>query len=253
MNRSKIALITGGNRGLGRDIALSLAGRGLDVVLTYHTHEEEAGRVVTEIERRGRRAAALQLDVSLIGSFDAFVEQLKTVLRERWETAAIDFLINNAGIGVPQPIAEITEDAFDRLANIHFKGVVFLTQKCLAFMNDGGGVVFITAAGTRFIVPAYAAYSACKAAVESFSHHVARECGPRGIRANVVAPGGIETDFGGGLIRNSPEIQAYVKAQTALGRVGQPDDIGGVVAFLCTQDAKWVNGQRIEVAGGIHL
>jgi NAD(P)-dependent dehydrogenase (short-subunit alcohol dehydrogenase family) len=253
MARSKLALVTGGSRGLGRDMALSLARKGINVVLTYNTRNDAAAGVVAEIEQLGGKAAALQLDVSVISSFDPFLARLKTVLREHWNTGSIDFLVNNAGIGAALPIADLTEDFFDTFANIHFKGVVFLTQKCLPLMNDQGGVVFITAAATRFIVPGYATYAACKAAVETFSRYVAKEYGARGIRANVVAPGGIETDFADARIRNSPDLQAYVKAQTALGRVGQPDDIGDVVAFLCTDDAKWINGQRIEVTGGIFL
>ena len=223
------------------------------MVLTYQTRADDADQVVAEIGRTGRKAAALPLDLSEIASLDSFMERLKSVLQARWNTASVDFLVNNAGIGAAVPIADITEEIFDRFLNVHFKGVVFLTQKCLRIMNDGGGIVFITAAATRFVVPNYATYAACKSAVETFSRYVAKEYGARGIRANVVAPGGIETDFAGAIIRNTPDLQAFVKAQTALGRVGQVDDIGGVVAFLCTSDAKWINGQRIEVTGGIHL
>jgi NAD(P)-dependent dehydrogenase (short-subunit alcohol dehydrogenase family) len=251
--QTSVALVTGASRGIGREIALSLASKGVDVVLTYHTRKDDADSAVAEIGRMGRKAVALQLDVAEVASFDPFVSRLKAALQEHWNTTSIDYLVNNAGIGAPVPIADITEEVFDTFMNVHFKGVVFLTQKCLAMMNDGGGIVFITAAATRFVVPSYATYAACKSAVETFSRYVAREYGPRGIRANVVAPGGIETDFAGALIRNSPQIQEYVRTQTALGRVGQVDDIGGVVAFLCTHDAKWINGQRIEVTGGIHL
>jgi NAD(P)-dependent dehydrogenase (short-subunit alcohol dehydrogenase family) len=252
-NDTKVALVTGGSRGIGRDIALSLASKGIDVVLTYQTRAEAAQQVVAEIERMGSRAAALQLDMSNVASLDPFMEQLDAVLNARWNTRSLDYLVNNAGMGAQVPIADITEEVFDSFLNVHFKGVVFLTQKCLARMNDGGGVVFITAAATRFVVPAYATYAACKSAVETFSRYVAKEYGARGIRANVVAPGGVETDFAGAVIRDTPQLQAFVKAQTALGRVGQVDDIGGVVAFLCTPDAKWINGQRLEVTGGIHL
>ncbi|WP_459620476.1 SDR family oxidoreductase [Burkholderia sp. 3C] len=251
--QTKVALVTGGSRGIGRDIALSLARKGVDVVLTYQTRRADAEAVVAQIESMGRKAAALPLDVSAIGAFAPFLAELKAVLQARWNTGKLDFLVNNAGIGAAVPIAEVTEAVFDTFSNVHFKGVVFLTQQCLAMMNDGGGVVFITAAATRFIVPAYAIYAACKTAVETFSRYVAKEYGARGIRANVIAPGGVETDFAGARIRNSPELQAYVKAQTALGRVAQADDIGGTVAFLCTDDARWINGQRIEVSGGINL
>lgn len=251
--QTKIALVTGGSRGIGREIALSLAARGIDVVVTYQTRADDAKQVVAEIERMGRKAAALPLDLSASASLDSFIEQLKLALQQHWNTNAIDFLVNNAGIGAAVPIDKISEEMFDTFLNVHFKGVLFLTQKSLNIMNDSGGVVFITAAATRFVVPGYATYAACKSAVETFSRYVAKEYGARGIRANVVAPGGIETDFAGAVIRNTPQLQDYVKAQTALGRVGQVDDIGGVVAFLCTSDAKWINGQRIEVTGGIHL
>jgi NAD(P)-dependent dehydrogenase (short-subunit alcohol dehydrogenase family) len=251
--QAKIALVTGGSRGIGREIALSLAAKGIDVVLTYQTRADDARQVVADIEGMGRQALALPLDLSSTSSLDSFIEQLKQGLQDHWNTQSIDFLVNNAGIGAAVPIDNITEATFDSFLNVHFKGVLFLTQKSLRMMNDGGGVVFITAAATRFIVPGYATYAACKSAVETFSRYVAKEYGARGIRANVVAPGGIETDFAGAIIRNTPQLQDYVKAQTALGRVGQVDDIGGVVAFLCTSDAKWINGQRIEVTGGIHL
>jgi NAD(P)-dependent dehydrogenase (short-subunit alcohol dehydrogenase family) len=201
----------------------------------------------------GGKAAALPLDVSRISSFDPFLDQLQAVLRETWNTRRVDFLINNAGVGKTVPIANLTEADFDVLLNVHFKGVVFLTQKTLAIMNDGGGVVFITAAGDRYIVPGYAAYSSCKGAVEVFARYVAKEYGPRGIRANTVAPGGIETDFNNAAIRTNPQLREFIKNQTALGRVGLPDDIGGVVAFLCSDNAKWLTGQRLEVTGGFNL
>ena len=253
ISKNKIAIITGGSRGLGKDMALSLARVGIDVVLTYHSNKQEGDKVADTIRGLGGKAVALQFDVSQISSFDAFLEQLKAVLRETWDTERVDFLINNAGIGKTIPIANLTENDFDTLLNIHFKGVVFLTQKILAMMNDGGGVVFITAAGDRYIVPGYAAYASCKGAVEVFARYVAKEYGARGIRANTVAPGGIETDFNNAAIRSNPKLQEFIKTQTALGRIGAPDDIGGVVAFLCGDDAKWLTGQRLEVTGGFNL
>lgn len=253
MAEKKIALVTGGSRGLGKDMALSLSKKGLNVVVTYNTGKQEAGDVVAEIRRSGGDAIALQLDISRISLLDDFLGQLKTALKKSWNTEKLDFLINNAGIGAATPIAEVTENIFDTFLNVHFKGVYFLTQKTLTMMNDNGGVVFVTAAATRFNVPGYSVYASFKGAVEVFSRYVAREFGQRGIRANVVAPGGIETDFNGALIRNNPQVQAFLVSQTALGRVGKAEDIGGVVAFLCTDEAKWVNGQRIEVTGGIHL
>jgi NAD(P)-dependent dehydrogenase (short-subunit alcohol dehydrogenase family) len=250
---TKIALVTGGGRGLGRDMALSLARKGLGVVVTYLGNRAEADKVVAEIRSAGGEAAALQLDVANTAAIGAFVGDLKARLREAWGVETLDFLVNNAGVGKTIPIERLTEDDFETFSGVHFKGVVFLTQQLLTMTNAGGGVVFITAGATRFNVPGYSIYAACKAATETFARYVAKEYGPRGVRANIVAPGGIETDFNGAAIRSNPQIQEHLKAQTALGRVGQPDDIGGVVAFLCSEDAKWVNGQRIEVTGGINL
>jgi len=253
MTTKKIALVTGASRGLGKDMAISLAHKGIDVILTYNSSKTEADKVVAEIEKTGNKAVALQFDVSNLSSFDGFLRQVSENLQQIWATDKIDFLINNAGIGGSIPIAQLTEDRFDEFMNVHFKGVCFLTQKTLGMMNDNGGVVFISSGSTRFIVQGYAIYAACKSAIEVFSRYVAKEFGPRGIRSNVVAPGAIETDFNGALIRNNPQLQALIKSQTALGRVGKADDIGGVIGFLCSDDAKFVNGQRIEVSGGINL
>jgi len=253
MNNKKIALVTGGSRGLGRDMAAALAGKGIGVVLTYNTNKTEADKVVAEIEATGEKAVALQFDVSQTASFDNFLGQVKDTLKETWGVETFDFLVNNAGIGASIPIAKVTEDAFDNFVNIHFKGVFFLTQKSLLMMNNNGGVIFISSGSARFNVFGYAVYAACKGAIEVLTRYVAKEYGPRGIRANVVAPGAIETDFNGALIRNTPQVKAMIESQTALGRVGKADDIGSVVAFLCTDEAKFVNGQKIEVSGGINL
>jgi NAD(P)-dependent dehydrogenase (short-subunit alcohol dehydrogenase family) len=253
MTQKKIALVTGGSRGLGKDMALALSKKGIDVILTYNTRQDEAENVVAEIQKAGQQAAAIQLDVSKTASFDGFLELVKETLSKNWDTDKFDFLVNNAGIGASIPIARVTEETFDNFVDIHFKGVYFLTQKSLLMMNDNGGVVFISSGSARFNVPGYSVYSSCKGAVEVFCRYVAKEYGPRGIRANIVAPGGIETDFNGALIRNNPQTKAFIVSQTALGRVGNADDIGSVVAFLCSGDAKWVNGQRIEVSGGINL
>jgi NAD(P)-dependent dehydrogenase (short-subunit alcohol dehydrogenase family) len=249
----KIALVTGGSRGLGKDMALSLAKKGIDVILTYNTNKVEAEKVISQIERSGRNAVALKFDVSDIKSFDKFISELLISLQTNWNTNKFDFLVNNAGIGVTLPIPQVTEEAFDNLMNIHFKGVYFLTQKSLPNMNDNGGVVFISSGTTRFFVQGYSVYSSLKGAVEIFTKYVAKEFGQRGIRANVVAPGAIETDFNNAAIRNNPQMKSFLASQTALGRVGKADDIGSVVAFLCTEEAKWINGQRIEVSGGVTL
>jgi NAD(P)-dependent dehydrogenase (short-subunit alcohol dehydrogenase family) len=249
----KIALVTGGSRGLGKDMALSLAKKGIDVILTYNTNKVEAEKVISQIERSGRNAVALKFDVSDIKSFDKFISEPLISLQTNWNTNKFDFLVNNAGIGVTLPIPQVTEEAFDNLMNIHFKGVYFLTQKSLPNMNDNGGVVFISSGTTRFCVQGYSVYSSLKGAVEIFTKYVAKEFGQRGIRANVVAPEAIETDFNNAAIRNNPQMKSFVASQTALGRVGKADDIGSVVAFLCTEEAKWINGQRIEVSGGVTL
>lgn len=249
----KIALVTGGSRGLGKDMALSLAAKGIDVILTYHSKKEEAEKLVGEIESRGRLAAALHFDAEKIGLLDHFLKEVLGLLKEKWNRDRFDFLINNAGVGATIPITQVNEGDFDRLMNIHFKSVYFLTQKSLPCINDHGGVVFISSGTTRFVIPGYSVYSSLKGAVEVFSRAVAKEFGNRGIRSNIVAPGPIETDFNNAAIRNDPQRKAFLSGLSALGRVGYADDIGGVVAFLCTEDAKWINGQRIEVSGGINL
>lgn len=250
---AKIALVTGGSRGLGKNMAMSLAKQGINVVITYHSKKEEALAVVAEIEKAGCRAAALQLSAGEINSFDGFFSQVKNVLKETFGTERFDFLVNNAGIGINSSIADTTEGTFDTLMNIHFKGVYFLTQKALPLMNDGGRIINLSSGLARFTAPGYSAYGAMKAAVEMLTKYQAKELGHRGITANVVAPGAIETDFGGGVIRDNPQYNKMVADTTALGRVGLPDDIGGVVAFLCTEEARWINAQRIEVSGGANL
>jgi NAD(P)-dependent dehydrogenase (short-subunit alcohol dehydrogenase family) len=249
----KIALITGGSRGLGKDMALNLAKKGIDVLLTYNSQQHEAEAVVTEIEQLGQRAAALQLNTSDVSSFDAFFEQVKPTLTQTFQAEQFNFLINNAGTALHAPFAETTEAQFDQVMNIHLKGVFFLTQKALPLISDGGRVINISSGLARFSMPGSSAYGSMKGAVETLTRYLAKELGPRGITANVVAPGAIATDFGGGLVRDNAELNKQVASITALGRVGLAEDIGGVVAFLCTDEARWINGQRIEVSGGMNL
>ena len=252
-NTNKIALITGGSRGLGKDMALRLAEKGIDVVITYNSQADDAQNVVSQIEQSGQKAAALQLNTGDTKSFEAFTETLKQTLTDKFGTDHIDFLVNNAGIGGYKMLDEVTEDFFDELFNIHFKGVYFLTQKLLPVLNDGGGIINVSSGLTRVSLPRSSAYASMKGAIEVFTRYLAKELGARGIRANTVAPGAIMTDFGGGHLRNSEQSQKMVSDNTALGRPGVAEDIGGVVAFLCTEDARWVNGQRIEVSGGMAL
>ncbi len=252
-DKTKIALITGGSRGLGKNMALRLAEKGHDVILTYHTQKAAAEAVVTAIEAAGRNAAALQYDASEIGGLDSFVVALQQLLQRKWGCAAFDFLVNNAGIGATIPFAQVTEADFDRFSNIHFKSVYFLTQKCLPLIRDQGRIINISTGTTRFCVPGYSVYASMKGAIETFTRYLAKEAGVRGITVNVVAPGPIETDFNQAAIRSNPERKAAMGAQTALGRVGQAEDIGGVIAFLCSPEAGWINAQRIEASGGINL
>ena len=250
---NKIALVTGGSRGLGKNMAFSLAKKGIDVILTYNSKKEEALAVVAEVEKAGCKAAALQLNAGETKSFDGFYSTVKTILKDKFGTERFDFLINNAGIGLNSPFAETTEDQFDQLMNIHFKGVYFLSQKVLPVINDGGRIINISSGLARFSVPGMSAYASMKGAIETLSRYMAKELGPRNITVNVVAPGAIETDFGGGGTRDNPQMNKFVAGVTALGRAGLPDDIGGVVSFLCTEDARWINGQRIEASGGMFL
>ncbi|TGD80737.1 SDR family NAD(P)-dependent oxidoreductase [Hymenobacter wooponensis] len=250
MTTSKIALVTGGSRGIGKDIALSLAQKGVDVVLTYHTNLQEATATVGQIEALGRKAAALQLNTAELASFPAFFSQLTTTLSDTFQADCFDFLINNAGTSLNTPFAEMTEAKFDEMLNIHFKGVYFLTQQALPLLRDGGRIINMSSATTRSSFSGVSAYASMKGAVEVFTRYLALELGSRGITVNVVAPGAI---FGGGAMQDTPEIREYVAGITALGRVGLPDDISGVVGFLCSEEAKWVNGQRLELTGGMTL
>ena len=253
MTQTKIALVTGGSRGLGKDMVLSLAQKGFDVVLTYNSKKDEALAVVKEVEKLGRRAVALQLNVSDVKNFESFFDSLQLNLKGIFHRDKIDYLINNAGNGVHAAFSETTEEQFDILLNTHFKGNFFLTQKALIYIADGGGIINISTGLARFTFPGYAAYASMKGAIETLTKYQAKELGSRGIRVNVVAPGAIETDFGGGTVRDNAEVNKQIASVTALGRVGLPDDIGSVVAFLCTEDAKWINAQRIEVSGGMML
>jgi NAD(P)-dependent dehydrogenase (short-subunit alcohol dehydrogenase family) len=250
---SRIALVTGGSRGLGKNMAQRLARNGSDVIVTYLTQEKQALAVVAEIEGMGRKAAALRLDVGDVAGLGAFAKAFSQCLADTWGAERFDILVNNAGIGATIPFPEASEADFDRFMNIHFKGVYFLTQKLLPLLRDKGRIVNVSSGTTRFCIPGYAIYASMKGAVEVFTRYLAKDLGPRGITVNVLAPGAIETDFNGARVRDTPELNAFIASQTALGRAGQVDDIGGVVAFLCSEEARWITGQRIEVSGGMFL
>ena len=253
MSNKKIALVTGGSRGLGKDMALRLADKGNDLIITYQSQKEMADEVVAAIEAMGQKAVALHFDAADFKSLDNFMAALKQTLENKWQQPNFDFLINNAGIGATIPFAKATEDDFDRFMNIHFKSVYFLTQKALTMMNNNGRVINISSGSTKFVVPGYSIYASMKGAIETFTRYLAKELGSRRITANVIAPGPIETDFNNAAIRNNPERKAMMAANIALGRVGEAKDIGGIVAFLCSDDGGWINGQRIEASGGMNL
>ena len=248
--KNKLALVTGGSRGLGRNMALAIAKKGINVMLTYHSNKEAADNVVAEIESLGQKAVAFQLDTSNTKLFDNFIKQATAYLQVQTGSPNFDYLINNAGTALYALAADTSEDQLDAIFNIHYKGVFFLTQKALPFINNGGGIVNISSGLSRMAYPGSSVYASMKGAVEILTRYLAKELGPRKIRVNAVAPGAIETDFGGGRTRDNKEINERIESVTALGRVGLPDDIGGVVAFLCTEDAGWINAQRIEVSGG---
>jgi NAD(P)-dependent dehydrogenase (short-subunit alcohol dehydrogenase family) len=248
-----LALITGGSRGLGRSMALHLADAGVDVIVTYRSNAEEAQRVVQTVRDKRRRAAALPLDVSDTTSFARFAENLQETLRETWQRSDFDALVNNAGTGTYAAFKDTTEAQFDDMVNTHLKSAFFLTQRLLPLIARGGRILNVSTGLARFSLPGYAAYASAKAGVEALTRYLAVELGPLGITANTLAPGAIETDFGGGAVRDNAQLNAMIAGQTALGRVGLPDDIGGAVAMLLAPESRWINGQRIEASGGIHL
>lgn len=250
---NKVALVTGGSRGLGKDMSLQLAKKGFDIIITYNSGASEAAKVVDEIMALGKKAKAIQLEVSQSKNFDAFVQQVKEALIQDFETDNIFALVNNAGIAAYTSIAETSEEVFDSMVNIHLKAPYFITQKLLPIISEGGTIVNVSSGLTRFSYPNYAPYAIMKAAVESLTRYQAQEFANRKIRVNTIAPGAIATDFGGGAVRDNKDLNAMIANTTALGRVGLPDDIGSVVAFLCSDEAKWINAQRIEISGGVHI
>lgn len=249
--KSKIALVTGGSRGLGRDMVINLAKKGNNIIFTYHSNKAEAEKVVNEVISLGQKAIAYQLDTSKINTFDTFIQQVSQHLQEHEGAPNFDFLINNAGIGAYGSVTETTEEVFDSMMNVNFKGVYFLTQKLIPLLNNGGRIVNISSGLTRVTFPNVSAYASMKGAIETYTKCLAKELGSKQITANVIAPGAIATDFGGGSNKSDETKRNAVANITALGRVGEPEDIGGVVAFLCSSEASWVNGQRIEASGGM--
>ncbi|MGA5657232.1 SDR family NAD(P)-dependent oxidoreductase [Rahnella contaminans] len=252
MNR-KIAIVTGGSRGLGRNAIEKLAKKGVDVIFTYHSQIDAAKAVVQNVEASGGKAVALALNTGETGSFNAFVADVKTQLQQVWQRETFDFLVNNAGVGLHESFATTTEEQFDLMMNVHLKGPFFLTQKLLPLMADGGRILNISSGLTRFALPGSSAYAIMKGAIEVLTRYQAKELGARGITANVLAPGAIETDFSGGMVRDNPQVNQIVSANTALGRAGLPDDIGGMVALMLSDEAGWMNAQRVEASGGMFI
>lgn len=253
MASNKIAFITGGGRGLGKDMALSLAKKGVDIILTYNSNKTEADAVAAEIKQAGQRAAVLQLNTATVSSFDNFVTSFTAILKDTFQATQFNYLINNAGIGLHANFADTTEAQFDEIMNIHLKGPFFLTQKLLPLLADGGAIVNVSSGLARFTLPGSSAYAAMKGAIEVLTRYQAKELGSRGIRVNTIAPGAIQTDFGGGAVRDNADLNKMVASNTALGRAGVAEDIGAVVAFLCSDEARWVNAQRVEASGGMFL
>ena len=251
--KNKIALITGGSRGLGKDMALRLAEKGFDIVITYVSKKEAAEKVVAEIEAMKRQAVSLKYDANNIKAIGDFIKDFKQTLQRKWNVERFDFLINNAGNGASIPFEKATEEDFDLFINIHYKSVYFLTQKLLPLLNDGGRIINVSSGTTKYVIPTYTLYAPVKGAVEVLTRYLAKELGPRGITVNVIAPGPVETDFNNGGNRDIPERKKLLASRAALGRVGLPEDIGGVVSFLCSEDARWISGQRIEISGGMNL
>ncbi|MBA7930728.1 SDR family oxidoreductase [Klebsiella sp. RHBSTW-00215] len=249
----RIALVTGGSRGLGKNAALKLAAKGTDIILTYHSNSQAALEVVAEIERTGVKAAALPLNVGDVSSFESFAQKVAELLQQRWQRDTFDYLLNNAGIGLNVAFAQTSEAQFDELMNIQFKGPFFLTQRLLPLLQDGGRILNVSSGLARFALPGYAAYASMKGAMEVLTRYQAKELGARGISVNIIAPGAIETDFGGGVVRDNAQVNQHIAAQTALGRVGLPDDIGDAIAALLSDDLHWMNAQRVEVSGGMFV
>lgn len=252
MNR-KIAIVTGGSRGLGKNAIEKLAKNNVDIILTYHSQADAAQAVVQSVEAQGGKAVALQLNTGASGSFDAFVAQVKTQLQQVWQRDTFDFLVNNAGVGLHESFADTTEEQFDLMMNVHLKGPFFLTQKLLPLMADGGRILNVSSGLARFALPGSSAYAIMKGGIEVLTRYQAKELGARGITANVLAPGAIETDFSGGMVRDNPEVNKIVSGNTALGRAGLPDDIGGMVAMMLSDEAGWMTAQRVEASGGMFI
>lgn len=252
-NSPHIALITGANRGIGRATALELAGDGVDLIVTYRSHPEEAEQVAAEAQELGRKAVALQLDVGAIDTFDAFAGAVAGALKDTWGRETFDYLVNNGGMQIAKSFEDTSENDFDRLVDVQFKGVFFLTQRLAGLLADGGSIINVSSGVTRMYVPEHVAYAAAKGAVEVLTRYLAQELGPRGIRVNTVAPGPVATDFSGGLLRDNEPVQEMVNSRTALGGYAVAEDIGGAIASVLSDRNRWVNAQRIEVSGGLYL
>jgi len=252
MNK-RIAVITGGNRGLGKSTVLCLAKQSIDCIFTYRSHEKEAKEVVKQVQDLGSKAVALQLDVSDMLGFEGFAQQLQNVLQTHWQQSEFDYLINNAGVGLTSSFADTSESTFDTLININLRGVFFVTQTLLPFIKNGGRIINLSSGLTRFSLPGHITYAMTKGAIEVMTRYLAQELAPKNIAVNVVAPGAIETDFGNGVVRDNDEVNAFITSQTAMGRVGVTDDIGPMIANLLADENRWMTGQRLEVSGGMYM
>lgn len=253
MSNEPIALITGGNRGLGRAAAIALAEAGTDVIVTYRSNEEEGAATAEAVTALGRKAVALHLDATAFESFPAFADTVQEALRTHWGRESFDFLVNNAGVAAGSPLGDTTMEVVDLLVDVHFKAVIFLTQALLPLLADGGRIVNLSTSLTRTVAEGSSVYASLKSAVETYSRYLAKELGGRRISVNTVAPGPVGTDLGGGALRDDPQVREVLASQAALGRVGEPSDIGGAIAALLAPGSGWITGQRVEVSGGTSL
>ncbi|MEM9837698.1 MAG: SDR family oxidoreductase [Pseudomonadota bacterium] len=249
----KIALITGGSRGLGRNAAEHLADAGADVIITYVRSGGAADEAVQHLQAKGVRAAALQVDLTGAGSLTSFKDDVARQLKA-WGSESFDILVNNAGISSNEAFGDITESELDTIYNTNFKSLVLLTQALEPYLRDGGRVITMGTGLTRTAAaPGMVVYAAMKAAVETFTKYLAQTLGPRGITVNALAPGGIDNDFNADRFEAMPQLRDILTSHTALGRIGRTEDIGPITAFLASDAAGWITGQRIEASGGFKL
>jgi NAD(P)-dependent dehydrogenase (short-subunit alcohol dehydrogenase family) len=250
----KVAIVTGASSGIGRSAAIEIAKRGTGVILTYGNNPQGGLETVAAIEEEDGTAVALPLDLGETGTFAAFRDKAAGVLRDTWHRDTFDYLVNNAGFAHTSLIEDTTEETFDRLMRVLLKGPYFLTQRLLPLMADGGAIVNTSSNSASVgLEPGYSAYASMKGGLNVLTRYMAKEFSTRGIRVNAVSPGSTRTRIGDDAFARFPEAIPALAAKTALGRVGEPDDIGAMIAALVSEESRWVTAQNIEVSGGYNL